>query len=373
MKKIFGGLLRAALAVMLTAHTLMGPFDTELSTRWITHVVESNLPMFAVVAVPFAFFGWRTLFITWVLVYATMWVVPQLWLPRWIAVGIGLAVAGLVQLAWHLLQRRATAVQVRDQQGLHVELSVVRREGGHLLQLVTAKSKRELASAAPAVLPVGALKLSETPVMDDRLVVYPGFINTSTGYFSAGGSFTEKVDTGRRFIRIENEGGTVRPPGQLLDAEARRRPAKESPDSARSSIGFVVKKSEAARLRRWWNGHRRELMLGGKEAAQQALQARIAAQVAAARKVAKIDGVAEYRVDAEGRLSHYLEINRRGDVYLRAKGEEIRVQGPKGADLVLSLVNTGSAWSGSPTWDDGTSLPDACEVVKMARYVQQMR
>ena len=373
MKKIFGGILRFALAILLVAFALRGATLGGMSTYWVAHFIESNFPVLAVVALPFAFLGWRTLLLTWGIVIGLMLVVPQQLLPRWFSVGLGLAVAALVQLAWQQVQRRAPSVRVRDEKGRYVELSVLRRDDSHLLQLVSAESRAALASAAPSVLPVGALKLTETPVMDDRLVVYPGYINVNTGYFSQGGAFTQKVDTGRRFIRIANEGGVVMPPSNLLDPDARRAPAEAGAGGQPTSIGFVVKKSESARLHRWWKGHRRELALGGKEAAQKALQARMAADVAAAKKAARLNGVAEYRVDAQGRVTHYLEINRAGDAYLRIKGEETRVAGPAGADLVLALRDPRNAPAGTPAWDGGAALPAGTEAEKMARFVKQTR
>lgn len=373
MKNIFGGALRFATATLLTAFAVLGGVYGEFSTWLLSHFLESSFPLLAIIGLPFAFLGWRTLFVTFGITIALMLAAPLDFLPVWFSLGLCLSVAAVVQLAWQQVQSRAPAVRVRDEKGRYVELSVLRREDSHLLQLVSAESRAALASAAPSVLPVGALKLTETPVMDDRLVVYPGYINVNTGYFSQGGAFTQKVDTGRRFIRIANEGGVVMPPSNLLDPDARRAPAEAGAGGQPTSIGFVVKKSESARLHRWWKGHRRELALGGKEAAQKALQARMAAEVAAAKKAARLNGVAEYRVDRQGRVTHYLEINRAGDAYVRIKGEETRVAGPAGADLVLALRDPRNAPAGTPAWDGGAALPAGTEAEKMARFVKQTR
>ncbi len=373
MQIVFGFLLRWLVATLIVGLVLQALFTTSPSLRWLPTFILGNLFIVAGLAFPLGFLRWSWLLMTGAVIGAGVVGAPVLGVPTWTA-AIGGALMALVgMVAWRQKERRAPAVRVRDQQGRHVELSVIRREGGHLLQLVSAESRPALATAAPSVLPIGALKLTETAVLDDKLVVFPGYINTQTGYFSQGGSYTKKVDTGRRLVRIADEGGVVLPPDHLLDPDTRRVAPAARATQRPTSIGFVVSKRESARLKRWWAGHRRELALGGKDAAERALKARMASEVAAAKKAARIDGVAEYRVDEQGRVTHYLELNRRGDAYARVKGEETRVPGPAGADLVLALLDPRSAPPGTPAWDGGVALGAGSELVKMARYVQQTR
>lgn len=372
MQTFLAFLLRWAVAIVVVAMAVQALMYGKPQLAWLPALILGNLLVVGALAFPLAFLRASWLLMSAGVMAAAVFGAPMLGVPPWVAAIGGALMALVAMLAWRQHERRAPAVRVRDQQGRHVELSVIRREGGHLLQLVSAESRAALATAAPSVLPIGALRLTETPVLDDKLVVFPGYINTQTGYFSQGGSYTKKVDTGRRLVRIADEGGVVLPPDHLLDPDARRRAPAARSTQRPTSIGFVVSKRQSARLKRWWAGHRRELALGGKDAAEKALKARIASEAAAAKKAARIDGVAEYRVDEQGRVTHYLELNRRGEAFLRVPGEERRYPAPTGADLVLALLDPRSAPAGTPAWDGGVALGAGGELAKMARYVKQV-
>ena len=372
MKAVLGLLARWVVLILLLGVAGRAMMYGRVDLARVPDFIIGQALLLAILAVPLAFFAWRTLVVIWIGVFAAMLGATLVGWPLALAAPAGLFVMLLLILARQLLHRWAPTVRMRDEKGRYVELSLMERDTGRFLQLVTADSSSALATAVPSALPVGTLSLSITPVMDDKLVVYPGYINTTTGTFSTGGSYTKQVDTGRRLVRIYQAAGTaVWPDEAVLNRHAKlrvRELEKQSPKA--SMLGFIVKKSAATRLQRWWSGHQRALMVGHREQQRERLEQSIATQIRDLTKSSRLKGVASYLVDEQGRVTHYLEINRSGDAFLWVEGQSHSVQGPAGADFVLRQGSSSVRDLAPIVWDDGAAVPYDSEVVKMARYVK---